>query len=124
MLKASKNKKLAKRKAWDYFSKWVHKRDAGQPCITCGRRSSQMDAGHFISRRFEATLFDERNVNLQCIKCNRFENGNQYEHGLRIDKKYGPGTAEKILIKSKMYCNRVKSDYEYIAQTYYDKLKG
>jgi hypothetical protein len=83
-----------------------------------------MDAGHFISRRFEATLFDERNVNLQCIKCNRFENGNQYEHGLRIDKKYGPGTAEKILIKSKMYCNRVKSDYEYIAQTYYDKLKG
>ena len=63
-------------------------------------------AGHFLSRRFESTRFDEKNVHGQCQKCNRFEYGNQYEHGKRIDEIYGKGTADDLLLKSKMFCKR------------------
>lgn len=125
-MKTSNNKRLAKHKADKYFSLYIRERDKGKPCITCGRYSSKMDCGHFISRRFEATRYDEKNANAQCIKCNRFENGNQFEHGQNIDHKYGSGTAEHLHFKSKMKCYRKKYDYEYIAMEYkkkYDEIK-
>jgi hypothetical protein len=75
-----------------------------------------------ISRRFEATRFDEKNANAQCLKCNRFENGNQYEHSIFIDQKWGEGTAEQILFKSKMLCKRSQADYEFIAEEFKNKL--
>src|SRR5690554_3063475 len=104
-MRASKNKSLAKKKADKYFSQFIRKRDENKPCITCGKRG-EMDCGHFISRRFESVRYDERNANGQCLKCNRFQNGNQFEHGLAIDRLYGKGTAETLHIKSKMVCRR------------------
>jgi len=117
----SKNLKLAKAKADRYFSLYIRKRDEDKPCITCGKFTAEKDCGHFISRRFEAVRMDEQNAHGQCIKCNRFEYGNQFEHGVQIDKLYGEGTAEKILLKSKMLCKRSKEDYERIALDYKDK---
>lgn len=32
---------------------------------------------------------------MQCARCN-MDDGEQYNHGLEIDKKYGEGTAEKL----------------------------
>lgn len=55
-----------------------------------------MDAGHFISREKPATKYHEKNVNAQCKECNRFKAGNQYSHGIAIDKKFGNGTAEHL----------------------------
>ena len=122
-MRASKTKSLAKKKADKYFSDFIRKRDAQKPCVTCGNYKSDKDCGHFVSRRFEATRYDEKNAHGQCLKCNRFENGNQFEHGQAIDKMYGEGTAEKLFIKSKMLCKRKKSDYEFIAQEYKSKLE-
>ena len=127
-MRASKSKKLAKKKCDKYFSKYIRRRDADyrglSQCITCGGWKSykQMDAGHFINRDREATRYDEKNVNAQCKKCNRFQSGNQFEHGKAIDRKYGPGTAEQILQKSKMRCRRKQADYEYLAQEFKQKL--
>jgi hypothetical protein len=128
-IRKSKTKKLAKKKADRYFSEYIRNRDANNgicQCITCGKFGSvkEMDCGHFISRRFQATRYDERNAHAQCKKCNRFQNGNQYEHGKKIDAKYGDGTADDILQKSKMLCKRTKSDFEYIAKEYKNKLQG
>lgn len=123
----SKNKSLAKKKADKYFSLYIRSRDSNanglSQCITCGTFKSwkDMDCGHFISRRFESVRYDERNAHSQCKKCNRFENGNQFEHGMKIDEKYGQGTAEKLLQESKMLCKRKQFDYEEIAKEY--KLK-
>lgn len=55
-----------------------------------------MDAGHFVSRDRYATRWSEVNVNVQCPHCNRFRAGEQYRHGVAIDKKYGPGTAQML----------------------------
>lgn len=121
-MKPSKTLKAAKARADKYFAKFIRERDKDKPCITCGGYG-QKDCGHFISRRFEATRLDEINAHGQCLKCNRFEYGNQFEHGKQIDILYGPGTAEKLLLKSKMYCKRSIYDYDQIAENYKEKWK-
>jgi hypothetical protein len=113
--------KQSKAKADKYFSLFIRKRDEGKPCITCGRYT-KLDCGHFLSRRHEATRYDEKNSHGQCIKCNRFEYGNQYEHAKAIDRLYGDGTADELYLKSKMFCKRNMYDYEQIAKYYKDKL--
>lgn len=118
----SKNKKLAKAKADKYFSLYIRERDKNKPCVTCGKMVSDKDCGHFLSRRFENTRYDEKNAHGQCQKCNRFEYGNQYEHSVSIDELYGAGTCEKLRLKSRMIAApRSQYDYEQIAEIY--KLK-
>lgn len=60
------------------FNLWVRTRDAGQPCICCGKPfepqkpGGSMDAGHYLSRGSAPHLrFDERNVFGQRKNCNR-----------------------------------------------------
>lgn len=121
MLKPSKTTKLAKARADKYFSEYIRLRDKDKMCVTCFGGGVN-DCGHFISRRFEATRFDEKNSNGQCIKCNRFQYGNQFEHGQAIDRMYGEGTAAELLQKSKMTCKRSRFDFDHIAQEYKDKI--
>ena len=95
-----------------YFSLMIRQRDADTNgmtrCITCGtvKHWKEMDCGHFVSRKHKATRFDEKNCAAQCKGCNIFSQGKQFEFGLAIDQKYGQGTAEKLLLKSKMACKR------------------
>lgn len=119
----SRTKKLAKAKADKYFSEYIRKRDLKKPCVTCGA-FAQKDCGHFISRRFENTRYDEQNSHGQCLKCNRFEHGNQYEYSLAVDRIYGKGTAEKLRMKAQQRSSpRTKYDYEQIAEYYKEKIK-
>lgn len=92
--------KVLKKKTWDIFSKYIRLRDClkttqtkdALKCISCGRlvKFHECDAGHFISRRFNATLFDERNVNGQCKGCNGF-GGNLLAYRRGLIRKYGEG---------------------------------
>ena len=99
-------------KLWNVFSVWVRLRDADSNgmirCITSGRivHWKDADAGHFISRKHASTKFDEQNVHAQSRHSNRFEYGQQFEYSKAIDLKYGPGTSDRLLVKSKMTCKR------------------
>jgi hypothetical protein len=91
-----------KKKAWKHFSLYIRLRDSSNEysnCITCGanKHYKEMQAGHFVSRRVNALLFDEQNVNSQCQKCNLWNQGEQYKYGKALDLKYGDGTAESLL---------------------------
>lgn len=94
---------------WKHFSKFIRLRDSDEngicQCFTCPTRlewnSGGMQAGHFISRRHWATRYHEKNVHAQCVNCNHFQSGRQYEYGLSLDKKYGAGTAEYLLAQSR-----------------------
>lgn len=104
------------------FSKYIHIRDKvngkGQ-CFTCGSvfPIDELDAGHFRSRKYNATRYDEINVQLQCRKCNRFDSGALYEFGTELDTKYGKGTALNLIHKSyeikKFSVDELKSLYVY-----------
>ena len=95
---------------WKWFSLFIRMRNADDNgmvrCVTCDKRIhyKESDAGHFQTRERKSTKFDEKNVQVQCQAENRFKNGKQYEFGKAIDKIYGEGTADSLVLKSKMVC--------------------
>ena len=110
------------------FSQYTKRRDCiggrGQ-CFTCFDifRIEELDAGHFRPREHNSTRYDETNVQLQCRKCNRFEEGEKYIFGNHLDEKYGKDTALCLIKKSheikQFTVQELKDLYEY----YKEKLK-
>jgi hypothetical protein len=91
------------------FSRYIRYRDGKLTengwwavCITCDKwfPFNTIQAGHFQSRRFNITRFDEQNVNAQCKGCNIFRYGEQYKYAKALDIKYGEGTADKLVAKA------------------------
>ena len=67
------------------FSEYIRRRHGEMAtCVTCGKVAhwKEMQAGHFMSRRHRATRWHEDNVQVQCVKCNMFGQGEQYKFGL------------------------------------------
>ena len=131
----SKSFKSLKASLDRYFSKFIRLRDTKDGlgwCITCARLFlyRQLDAGHFQTRDNLSIRWNEQNVNAQCQGCNRFKGGRQYEHGIAIDKKYGKGTAEMLLIKSKSIWKPTRFELNLLILEYkskikdYDKIQG
>lgn len=111
------------------FSEFIRLRDADKNglcrCITSGEfvHWTECDAGHFVTRDNMATRWDEQNVNAQSRKDNRFLSGRQYEHGLAIDKKYGPGTASKLIVKSRGVCKWQPFEIKKMIEYYKEQVK-
>jgi hypothetical protein len=122
--KGKSDKAKAKARAWKWFSMFIRLRDSGPDgrgkCITCDHTAHwrNMDAGHYITRAKESTLFDERNVSLQCKGCNRFQGGKFFEHSQAIDRKFGEGTKAAIEAKASQPCRRDLTDYLFIESSY------
>ena len=103
-----------------WFSLYIRLRDATDEglvqCFTCGKvahyKTGSMQNGHFQSRRFMSTRFDEENCQIQCVKCNMFEQGQQYQFGLQLDAKYGEGTADELIFLAHKTVKFTRSDYD------------
>lgn len=127
--KRPKDRRYWKSKAWEHFSRFIRLRDADQygiaTCCTCGRSKpwKQLQAGHYITRAREATLFDERNVHAQCAGCNKWQGGRPLDYEVFLDRRYGEGTAEQIRAKARMECKRTIHDYQFIAETYRERVE-
>ena len=68
-------------------------------CISCGVsvHYKEGNGGHYKSRGKVATKLDERNINLQCVSCNGFPDGETgRRYAAALDIKYGVGTADDI----------------------------
>jgi len=110
-----------------WFSKYIRLREAtntgAAQCFTCGKVAhwKTLQNGHFQSRRHLATRFDEMNCQVQCVKCNMFEQGEQFKFGLNLDAKYNEGTATELefLARTTLKISRV----EYEEQISYYKTK-
>ena len=102
-----------------WFSLYIRLRDADElgfiQCFTCGRfknYKSGMQNGHFQSRSFLATRFDEENCQPQCVGCNMFKQGEQYKFALNLDAKYGEGKAEELELLARTTVKLTRYDYE------------
>ena len=102
-----------------YFSLYIRLRDANEygmvQCFTCGVVRGYKDGmqnGHFQSRKHMATRFDEENCQVQCIKCNIFDSGQQYLFSLRLDEKYGEGRAEELEHLARTTLKISRAEYE------------
>ena len=123
-LNRSKTLSLAKKSADGWFSKYIRIRDANKngvcKCITCDTKKhwKEMDAGHFQSRRYNATRWHEQNAHAQCQACNKYNAGEQYLHAKEIDLRYGKGTADFIEKIAKSITKINKTEVMEIAKSY------
>ena len=78
------------------FNAWVRARDAGHPCISCGRHhKGQLHAGHYRSIGSEPALrFEPDNCHLQCAPCNTHLSGNLIPYRANLIKKIGLARVE------------------------------
>ena len=108
-----------KTKLDNIFSLYIRLREATDEglvqCFTCGNVNNYkvgMQNGHFMSRQFMSTRYDEQNCQVQCVGCNMFKFGEQFKFSLALDYKYGKGTAEELLHKSRQINKMSSKDFE------------
>ena len=115
---ATKSISKLKKELDKWFSLYIRIRDSENglvQCFTCGcvkPYNRGMQNGHFQSRSFLATRFDEENCQPQCVACNMFRQGEQYKFALNLDAKYGEGKAEELEILAKSVVKFTRYDYE------------
>jgi|TARA_R110002012_G_scaffold299516_1_gene498664 hypothetical protein len=87
-----------------WFSLFIRLREATDEgmcqCFTCGKvghyKTGGMQCGHFQSRRHLSTRWHEWNCQVQCVKCNMYEQGEQWKFGISLNAKYGEGTSNEL----------------------------
>ena len=126
----AKQTKADKARAWKVFSKYVRLRDALNTtgdqenivCYTCGKTFpfKEMQAGHGISGRCNAILFDEDIVRAQCRGCNLFKGGNYEIFVPKLINEYSLEWYENKVANSH---KPTKLDYKEIEEYYKHKIK-
>lgn len=111
------------------FQLYIRLRDSdsagvGQ-CCTCNKKIhyKKANAWHYISRRHNATLLDERNVHYQCAKCNAFEGGRKIEHRAHIVRIYGEKTAQELERLQHKIVEYTRQEYDEIYKKYKAKTE-
>ena len=112
------------KRAQQQFNAWVRERDAGQPCISCGRHhQGQYHAGHYRPAGSNPELrFEPDNTWKQCSVCNAHLSGNLTEYRKALIAKIGLARVEWLegFHEPKRYR---KEDYQAIEAEYKEKLK-
>lgn len=112
-----------------WFSYYIRLREADEngmvSCVTCGKRLhwKEVDCGHFRTRNKKIHRYSEKNCHVQCTYCNQFLKGEQFKHGLYIDRKYGQGFAEFLTSTEHQICKRSRMDFEQLIIEYKQKAK-
>jgi hypothetical protein len=81
------------------LNRWVREvRDAGKPCISCGRHhEGQYHAGHYLARGSHPHLaLVELNLAKQCAPCNVHLSGNQIQMRRGLVERYGLHVVELL----------------------------
>jgi len=105
------------------FSQYIRLRDSINEistCFTCGKEDhwKKLQNGHFMSRRHYSTRWDETNCQVQCAGCNVFRYGEQYKFSIGLDQKFGEGTADEMLQRSKQIIKLSTEELEELINKY------
>lgn len=113
------------KRAQSAFNAWVRERDAGQPCISCGRNhQGQYHAGHYRPAGNNPELrFEPDNCHLQCAPCNSHLSGNLTAYRPALIAKIGLARVEWLEGQHEPKRYR-KDDYQAIEAEYKEKLKA
>ena len=81
------------------FNEYIRTRDAGNPCISCGRLTgAKMNAGHFRTvGASPETRYDETNCHAQCEYCNSYLSGNIGAYRPRLIEKIGQEAYDRLM---------------------------
>lgn len=109
------------------FSQYVRLSNADKrgmcTCVTCGKvghwKTGGIQAGHFISRKHYSTRWDENNVKPQCIKCNMYNQGEQYKYSLYL----GSNLSDELYKKSQEITKFTSVELQEMIDFYSTQLK-
>lgn len=99
------------------FSIYVRTRDSKNGfgcCYTCNKRVhiKQAHAGHFVSRQYLATRWQENNVKLQCVGCNVFGGGKPLDFEENLVNEIGKKKVEALKAKR----HEIIKDFPYLKE--------
>ena len=121
------NKKLEKKldKAFSEYIRFRDTRGGFGRCVSCGayKDYGQLDAGHFINRKWRATRWHEDNVHAQCIPCNRFSEGDAAGYALYMLDRYGRDKVDYLRSLSRTTAKFTDSEGELMLLDFKKKLK-
>ena len=101
-----------------WFSLYIRLRHATSEgisqCFTCGKidHYKKLQCGHFQSRRHHATRWNEQNCQVQCVKCNMFEQGEQWQFGIKLNSQFGLGTSQDLEYLARTTVKKTRIEYE------------
>lgn len=95
--KGSRSLAKLKKRLDAVFSKYIRGKYPAR-CYTCGKRSSRkrLHCGHFISRTYTATRWEENNCRPQCVGCNIYGDGKFLDFEERLKRDLGEGVVEEL----------------------------
>jgi hypothetical protein len=118
-LKKRKSKSLSKLKddLWHLFSLWIrvtYSHNGYVTCYTCGKKClvKECQAGHGISGRGNAILFEPLIVRPQCVQCNIYKHGNYEAFIPKLIREIGLEKYEELVRMSKQPVKRTRAYYE------------
>lgn len=111
------------------FSRWVrvsHAKEEICTCYTCGHQLhwKKIHAGHYISRFYKATRWDERQVLPQCAMCNLWKRGDPTTFRENLVRDLGEETVREIESSRKTLTKLDRSFLEERISHYQQALKG
>ena len=65
-------------------------------CYTCRKTDVTLQCGHFVTRQYLATRWDENNCRPQCVGCNMFGGGKPFDFEERLKKELGNDFVEQM----------------------------
>lgn len=117
--KKAKNLSWYRKKAWEALSRLTRMKGADAngnvSCVTCGatKHWKEMQAGHWIPQaQGNAVRFDERNVHVQCYRCNINLGGNGPEYAVFMEHTHGREVMDELRALSKTTKKYTKADYQ------------
>ena len=92
-----------KKKLDNVFSKYIRAKYKKE-CYTCGSRPNVLQCGHFVSRLYLATRWDENNCRPQCAGCNIWGRGQLLDFEENLIQELGLETVLDLKQKRKQLC--------------------
>lgn len=123
MKQKTHNRSWWKKRADEWFSKFIRWRDKGQ-CYTCKYKNDpkRLQCGHFVPRQYLATRYNEINNHAQCYACNMLFNGQPDIYAINLKRDFGNDIVEELnSLRSKII---VDMNYEEIAFIYKKKYEN
>lgn len=111
------------------FSTYIRMKNADQngycKCVSCGKMQKwvDVDAGHYVNRKFLSVRWNEINVQPQCRACNRFSEGNIPEFGIALQEKYGEDIIKKLLVLKNQSTRFTQFEINIMTDHYKKKIK-
>lgn len=111
------------------FSQYIRQKYANEngevSCYTCGKKGhwKTLQNGHFVSRQYLATRWEEDNCKVQCAGCNLFGNGRLLDFEERLKTELGEDRVEELKRSRHQILKLDRHWYEEQIALYEDKLK-